>query len=54
MSSFFPISYLSLTLITFWANSADDKLVVFFLFFSENRLRHFMKIVSYEKICMKL
>ena len=29
-----------------WANSADDKLVVFFLFFWENMLWHFMQIVS--------
>ena len=27
-------------------NSADDKLVTFFLFFLENRIWHFMKIVS--------
>ena len=30
---------------TLWANSADDKLI-FFLFFLENRIRHFMHIVS--------
>ena len=28
------------------ANSADDKLVVFFLFFPENRIWYFMQIVS--------
>ena len=28
------------------ANSADDKLMMFFLFFLENRIRHFMQIVS--------
>ena len=28
------------------ANSADDKLMIFFLFFWENRIWHFMQIVS--------
>ena len=31
---------------TLWANSADDKLVVFFLFFPENRIWHCKQIVS--------
>ena len=31
---------------TLWANSADDKLMIFFLFFSENRIWHFTQIVS--------
>ena len=35
-----------LTFTTLWANSADDKLVIFFLFFPENRIWHFMQIVS--------
>ena len=30
-----------LTLTTLWADSADDKLVIFFLFFLQNRIRHF-------------
>ena len=30
---------------TLWA---DDKLIIFFLFFPENRLWHFMQIVSYN------
>ena len=30
-----------------WANSADDKLMIFFLTFPENRLLHFMQIVSF-------
>ena len=34
-----------LTFTTPWANSADDKLI-FFLFFAENRIWHFMQIVS--------
>ena len=34
-----------LTLTTLWANSADDKLVIVFLFFPENRIWHFMQIV---------
>ena len=36
----------TLTLITFWASSANDKLVIFFLFFLENRFCHFMQVVS--------
>ena len=39
----------SLTFTTLWAFSADDKLMIFFLFFPENRIRHFIK----ETICMK-
>ena len=35
-----------LTITTLWANSADDKLMIFFLFFPENRLWHFMQIIS--------
>ena len=35
-----------LTLTTLWASSADDKLMIYFLFFPENRFRHFMQIVS--------
>ena len=36
-----------LTFTIFWANSADDKLVIFFfLLFSENSICHFMQIVS--------
>ena len=35
-----------ITFTTLWANSADDKLMIFFLFFSENRLWPFMQIVS--------
>ena len=31
---------------TLWANSADDKLVMFFLFAPENRFWDFMQIVS--------
>ena len=31
-----------------WANSADDKLVLFFLFFPENRLWHLKQRVSLE------
>ena len=38
---------------TLLANSADDKLVIFYLFFSENRLWHFMLIVSLETVCTK-
>ena len=35
-----------LTLTMLWADSADDKLMIFFLFFLENRNWHFMQIVS--------
>ena len=44
-----------LTLTTLWANSADNKLMIF-LFFPENRIWHFLQIVSItplEAICMK-
>ena len=36
----------SLNFTTFLANSADDKLMIFFLFFPEKRLWHFMQSVS--------
>ena len=36
----------SLNFTTLLANSADDKLMLFFLCFSENRIWHFMQIVS--------
>ena len=39
-----------LTFAILWANSADNILMIFFLFFPENRIRHFMQIVSN---CMK-
>ena len=35
-----------LTFTTPWANSADNKSMIFFLFFSANRIWHFMQIVS--------
>ena len=35
-----------LTFTTLLANSADNKLVIFFLFFPENRFWYFIKIVS--------
>ena len=38
------VSY-HLTFTTLWANSADDKLMVIFLFFPENKILHFMQIV---------
>ena len=31
---------------TLWANSADDKFMIFFLFFPENRICYFLQIVS--------
>ena len=36
-----------LTFTTLWAFSADDKLMIFFLFFPVNRIWHFMQIVSW-------
>ena len=46
---------LTFTFTALWANSADDKLLIFFLFFIENRFWHFMKTVSRgeETVCMK-
>ena len=35
-----------LNVLTLWANSADNKLMTFFLFSLENRIRHFKQIVS--------
>ena len=37
---------IALTLTTLWAYSADNKLMIFFLFFPENKIWHFMQIVS--------
>ena len=44
----FVFCYFSiLTFTTLWANSADDKLMIlFFLFYPENGIWHFMQIVS--------
>ena len=36
----------TLTFTTLWAFSADDRLMIFFLFSPENRIWHFMQIVS--------
>ena len=36
----------SLTFTTLWANSADDKLAIFFSYFPENRICLFMQIVA--------
>ena len=35
-----------LTLTMLWTDLADNKLVIFFLFFLENRIWHFMQTVS--------
>ena len=32
---------------TRWANSADDKLVIFIIFFPENRIWHFMQMETF-------
>ena len=51
--SFNQIGYLQECLALWVKFSADDILkYIFFLFFPENRIRHFMQIVS-ETICMK-
>ena len=39
-----------LIITTLWADSADDKLIKFFLFSPENRHRHFMQIVSLDNL----
>ena len=42
-----PFTHISCYINTIlWANSADDNLIKFFLFFWENRTWHFMQIVS--------
>ena len=46
-----PFGILKLTFTTLWAFSAENKLMIFFLFFPENRIWHFMQIK--ETICMK-
>ena len=53
-----PVNYIDsllyeLTLTTQWADSADDKLVIFFLFFLENRSDTSCKLSPKETICMK-
>ena len=45
-STLFAIPLSILTFTTLWAFSADDKMMLFFLFFPENRIWHFMQIVS--------
>ena len=40
------LSFPSLTLTMLWADSADDKLMIFFLYFLANRIWHFMQSVS--------
>ena len=50
--SFSNVSRWKLNFTTLLANSADNKLVIFFLFFTENRIE-IMHIVSIGDICMK-
>ena len=38
----------SITFTTLWAYSADDKLMMIFIFFLKNEIRHFMLIFSIE------
>ena len=40
-----------LTFTPFWANSANNKFMILFLFFPENRLWHYMQIAS---LCQSL
>ena len=42
-----------LTFTTLWAYSADNKLMLFFLFFPENRIWHYMQTSPMETIYMK-
>ena len=44
--SYAAILLSTITLTKLWADSADDKLMIFLLFFLENRIWHFMQIVS--------
>ena len=39
----------SVTLTTLWANSADDKMTISFLFFLENRISHFIEMHEMSK-----
>ena len=45
----FPILLSISTFTNFWANSADDKLMMFFLFFPDNRIWHCQNLFSGEK-----
>ena len=46
MNTYTTIWYFTFTIL--WVNSADDKLIIFFLIFPKNRVWHFMQIVSNE------
>ena len=41
---------LTLTFTTVLAESADNKLIMFFLFYPEDRIWHFMQIVSWDNL----
>ena len=41
-----------LTFTTLWANSADNKMIIFSLFFPENRFDYFMQLSPKEAIYM--
>ena len=45
--------FVQLTLTTLWANSADDKLVIFFLFFPETGFYILCKLFPFETIFTK-
>ena len=45
--------FVTLTLTTLWADSADNKLLTFFLFFLEKRANISCKLSPQETICMK-
>ena len=42
------VTWLTFTIL--WANSADDKLTIVFLFFPESRFRNFMQIVDSQEM----
>ena len=44
----YPFWAITMIFITLWATSVDDKLMMFFLFFTENGIQHFKQIVSNE------
>ena len=53
------IFYDILSITTLWTNSADDKLMIFFLFFPEKSMWHFMQTVFigdnlHEFVCVEV
>ena len=55
VTEFLSVASKRLIFTTLWANSADNKLMVFFLLFPENKIWQILQIISIETIliCMK-